>query len=162
MWVKTTCCNHLYLLFKLETSFYNFCIIAVLYQYGGFYLQKATTFSRSPASPGRELQPPQLLYQLMYQYVGVDLQKATTFSFFQGPRFINFQTGSMNINQSSSISASNNLLFPISTKSSKHFSDICTQNTVTVTTHQILNPEYCSNRQRQLDHNLKIYATSTT
>lgn len=82
--------------------------------------------------------------------------------FFQGPLFINFQTGSMNINQSSSISASNNLLFPISTESSKHFSDSCTQNTVTITTNQILNPEYCSNRQRQLDHNLKIYATSTT
>jgi len=52
--------------------------------------------------------------------------------------------------------------FPISTESSKHFSDSCTQNTVIVTTHQTLNPEYCSSRQRQLDHNLKIYATSTT
>ena len=160
MWVKTTCYNSS--LSSLNKKLLLQCIGVVLYQYVGCNLQRATTLSRFPTSPGRELQPPQLLCQPRYQYIGAGLLKATTFSFFQGPRFINFQTRSMNINQSSSISASNNLLFPISTESSKHFSNSCTQNTVTVTTHQILNPEYCSNRQRQLDHNLKIYATSTT
>ena len=33
------------------------------YQYAGTHLQKATTFSCLPASPGRELQPPALVYQ---------------------------------------------------------------------------------------------------
>ena len=36
---------------------------ADLYQYTGFYLQKAATFSRFPATTGRELQPPKLVYQ---------------------------------------------------------------------------------------------------
>ena len=33
------------------------------YQHAGTHLQKATTFSPLPASPGRELQPPVLVYQ---------------------------------------------------------------------------------------------------
>ena len=33
------------------------------YQYTSTHLQKAITFSHSPASTGRELEPPQLLYQ---------------------------------------------------------------------------------------------------
>jgi hypothetical protein len=35
---------------------------AVLYQYAGYNLQRATTLSRFPTTSGRELQPPQLLY----------------------------------------------------------------------------------------------------
>ena len=35
----------------------------------------------------------------------------------------------------------------------KHISDNCTQNTITVTIYQIMNPEHCSNNQRYLDHN---------
>ena len=38
------------------------CTGADSYQYVGTHLQKATTFSRLPASPGRELQPPALVY----------------------------------------------------------------------------------------------------
>ena len=80
------------------------------------------------------------------------LLKATTFSFFQGPRFINFQTGSISINHQvflhQTISFS-----PIRTESSRYFSDSCTQSTITVTTHQILNPEHYNNKQKQLDHN---------
>ena len=39
------------------------CTGADSYQHAGTHLQKATTFSRLPASPGRELQPPALVYQ---------------------------------------------------------------------------------------------------
>ena len=39
------------------------CTGADSYQHAGTHLQKATTFSRLPASPGRELQPPSLVYQ---------------------------------------------------------------------------------------------------
>ena len=39
------------------------CTGADSYQYAGTHLQKATTFSHLPASPGRELQTPTLIYQ---------------------------------------------------------------------------------------------------
>ena len=90
MWVKTTCCKSSQSSFNKKFLLQQFYIGAVLYQYTCFYLQKATTFSRSPASPRRELQPPQLLYQLMYQYVGASLQKAITFSFLLGTMFHKF------------------------------------------------------------------------
>ena len=80
-------------IFFLIRNFFiqQFCTGAVLYQYTGFYLQKATTFSCSPNSPGRELQPPQLLYQPIYLLVlGDDLQKATTFTFLPGTTFHQF------------------------------------------------------------------------
>ena len=69
MWVKTTCCNSSLSSFNKKLIFTIFCIGALLYQYIGFYLQKATTFPRFPDSPGRELQPPQLLYQPIHLLV---------------------------------------------------------------------------------------------
>ena len=39
------------------------CTGADSYQHAGTHLHKATTFSRLPASPGREPQPPALVYQ---------------------------------------------------------------------------------------------------
>ena len=39
------------------------CTGADSYQHVGTHLQKATTFSRLPATPGRELQPPAPVYQ---------------------------------------------------------------------------------------------------
>ena len=47
----------LYLPFKLENFFYN-VLVQSFYQYVGCNLQRATTLSHSPVSPGREQQPP--------------------------------------------------------------------------------------------------------
>ena len=58
MWEKTTCCNMSLSSFNLEILLQWFCTGAVLYQYAGCNLQRATTLSRFPVSPGRELQPP--------------------------------------------------------------------------------------------------------
>jgi len=63
----------------------QYCIVTVSYQYAGFYLHNVTTFSRSLASSGRELQPPIYCTSLyVYYYIGGNLQKATTF--FLPPR----------------------------------------------------------------------------
>ena len=40
----------------------KFCTDVDLYQYAWNYLEKANTFSHSPAATGRELQPPNLVY----------------------------------------------------------------------------------------------------
>ena len=48
--------------FNKKIQFTIFCTGAALYQYEGYNLQKATNFSHFPDSPGRELQPPLLLY----------------------------------------------------------------------------------------------------
>ena len=152
MWVKTTCCNS-------SLSFFNQKLLFTMYQCSPLpvrRLQPAESYNSLSfsSSPGRELQPPQLLRQPRYQYVGAGLQKATTFSVFQGPHFINFQTGSMNIKQSSRNSSSTKTPFhQLDLKSSRYFSASCTQNTVPDTTQQ--NPEHSSNKQKQLDHNLK-------
>ena len=46
-----------------KENFLQPCTSANSYQHAGTHLQKATTFSRLSASPGRELQPPVLVYQ---------------------------------------------------------------------------------------------------
>ena len=56
MWVKTTCC--ILFLSSFNKKLLLQCTGAILYQYAGCNLQRATTLSRSPASPGREQQPP--------------------------------------------------------------------------------------------------------
>ena len=58
MWVKTTCCKLSLSFFNMKLQFTIFCTGAALYQYAGYNLQKASTFSRSPNFLGRELQPP--------------------------------------------------------------------------------------------------------
>ena len=91
MWVKTTCCCHLYLLLIIRKLCLQFCIGADLYQYASFYLQKAATFSRVPATTGRELQPPSSCTSwYVCWYVGANLQKATTFSLPLGTTFHKF------------------------------------------------------------------------
>ena len=88
---KTTCCYHLCLLFNIKKICLQSCIGANSYQYAGTHLQKATTFSRSPAYTGRELQPPSSCTSwYVYHYIGVDLQKATTFSLPPGTKFHKF------------------------------------------------------------------------
>ena len=135
MWVKTTCCNRLYLPFNKKLIFTIFCNGAVLKQYTGFYLQKDTTFSNSPASLGRELQPPSSCTSWCISTKVLTYRRLQPSLFFQGPRFINFQTGSMNnINQVY-------LHQPISfvqtnTESTNHFSECCNQKIVTITRHQ--------------------------
>src|ERR1700728_1284809 len=53
--------NHLLqfvsIFFSIRNFFY-YILVQAFYQYAGCNLQRATTLSRSPASPGRELQPP--------------------------------------------------------------------------------------------------------
>ena len=104
MWVKTTCCNSSLSSFQLENFFYNI-LLQYFYQYAGCNLQRATTLSRFLASPRRELQPPlalalaKILVRRCWPTEGYNL-------LFQGPHFINFQTGSININQSSRINQS--------------------------------------------------------
>ena len=44
-------------------NYLQYCTDANSYQYAGIYLQKAATFSHSLAATGRELQPPDLVYQ---------------------------------------------------------------------------------------------------
>ena len=97
--------------------------------------------------------PLQLLHQPRYQYVGASLQKATTFSFFQGPRFINFQTGSMNIKQSSRINQSPFHKLDLNQVDTSLIAVPKTQYQKAHTRKQ--NPEHNSNRQKQLDHNLE-------
>ena len=99
------------------------CTGADSYQHAGTHLQKATTFSHLPASPGRELQPPTLVCQpllegsynpltclpasprrelrpptLVYQphLEGSynPLNEGYNPQHLYGPRFINFHTGS--------------------------------------------------------------------
>ena len=104
MWVKTTCCNLSLSSFKLETSFTMYwCSPLPIPR-----LQPVESYnplSRSPASPGRELKPPlalalaKILVRRCWPTEDYNL-------LFQGPRFINFQTGSININQSSRINQS--------------------------------------------------------
>jgi len=157
MWVKTTCCNYLCLLLIRKLCL-QFCTSAVLYHYAGFYLQKATTFSRSPASLGRELQPPSsCTSRCVYWYICTDLQKATSFSFFfQGPHFINFQIGSIN-NIISNISASTNYLWTNHNWINQSLwqpIDLIIQNTDTRNSNQSSsqNREHCNNKQKQLKH----------
>ena len=77
MWVKTTYCNMSLSSFKLETPF-----TMVLYWCSPLPIRKLqpaesyNSLSRFPVTPGRELQPP---------------------TSFQGPLFINFETGSIYI-----------------------------------------------------------------
>ena len=134
MWVKTTYCCCLCLLLIIRKSIYNLVLV------------QTHTSTQTPTckrvQPSLVLQllmkvsdnpPSSCTSQYVYQYLGASLQKTPLFN--QGPRFMNFQTGSTNsINQTSRISASTNYLF---TNQNKHISDECTQITVTVTTHQI-------------------------
>ena len=46
-----------------KENFLQLCTDADSYQHAGTHLQKAATFSCSPATTGRELQPPDLVYQ---------------------------------------------------------------------------------------------------
>ena len=72
---------------------------------------------------------------------------------FQGPRFINFQTGSTsNINQTSIFLHQPNSFSPIKTESNKHFSVSCTENTVTVIKHQFSTQNTTTIKQKQLEH----------
>ena len=116
MWVKTTCCSRLCLLLIIRKFCLQFCTGADLYQYAGFYLQKAATFSHFPATTRRELQPPS---SCTSRYVCLVRRRRPTegydlLFFFQGPCFINFQTRSINniisVIQTSNISASTNHL----------------------------------------------------
>ena len=138
MWVKTTCCNRLYLLL-IRNFFLHFFVLV-------------QSYTSTQASTCKRLQPSlilQLLLEGSYNTLALvlaDMFTSTQVSayrrlqpslFFQGPRFINFQTGSMNnINQTSSIFVSPNLLCTKQTESNSHFSECCTQKVVTVTRHQ--------------------------
>ena len=57
------CCRHLSLQTLLLRKLLTTCTGADSYQHAGTHLQKATTFSRLLAFPGREQQPPALVYQ---------------------------------------------------------------------------------------------------
>ena len=144
MWVKTTYYNRLYLIFKNKKLLFT---IFVLVQ----------TYTSTQASTYRRLQPSlvlQLLLEGSYNLLALVLVDMFTSAqvlayrrlqpslFFQGPRFMNFQTGSINnIIQSSNIFASTNLLFHqpqlnqsiILTTLQSDLSECCNQNTVTKT-----------------------------
>ena len=76
--------NHLLLSsFNIRKTCLQSCTGAYSYQYTSTHLRKATTFSRSPTSIGRELQPPSsCTSRSIYQYVGADLHKSPTFTCF--------------------------------------------------------------------------------
>jgi len=87
--------NHLLLSslssFNINKNCLQSCTGADSYQYAGIYLMKATTFTCSPYSTRRELQPPSsCTSRYVYQYISADLQKATTFSLPQGTTFHKF------------------------------------------------------------------------
>ena len=70
--------NHLLLLSMSFFNNKNICLQSCTD--AGIHMQKATTFSRSPATTGRELQPPSFCTsRYVYLYVCTDLQKAMTF-----------------------------------------------------------------------------------
>jgi len=84
--------NHLLLLSLSSFNNRKICLQSCngvdSYQYAGTHLQKATIFSRFPASTGRELRPPSsCIGRYVYQYVGANLHKATTFSLLPGTTF---------------------------------------------------------------------------
>ena len=83
-----------------KENFLQPCIGTDSYQHVGTHLQKATTFSRLPASPGRELQPPVLVYQPLLEGSYNPLTEGYNPQHHHGPRFINFQTGSNSFNRS--------------------------------------------------------------
>ena len=93
MWVKTTCCYHLYLLLTIRKYVYNIVLVQTHTnkQASTCTVQKVVTFSHSLASTGRDLQSPSsCTSQYAYQHVGVDLQKATTFFLPLGTTFHKF------------------------------------------------------------------------
>ena len=92
MWVKTTYYSHPCLLLVIRKSIYNLILVQ--------------TYTTTQAPTYRKLQPSLVLQlllerelhhpssctiQYVYQYVGANLQKTPLF--YQGPRFMNFQTG---------------------------------------------------------------------
>ena len=110
-------------IFYYKENILQQCTGADSYQHVGTHLQKATTFSRLPASPGRELHsllsftslswkgattpysrllattgrellPPALIYQLPLEGSYNPLTEGFDPQHLHGPRFINFHTGS--------------------------------------------------------------------
>jgi hypothetical protein len=141
----------LYLPFKLENFFYN-VLVQSFYQYAGCNLQRATTLSRSPVSPGREQQPPlafalaKILVRRCWPTEGYNLLFLPGTTFHQ---FSNWIHEHQTIIKNQPISFS-----PTRSETSRYFSDSCTQNTVPETTQQKQNPKHSSNKQKQLDHSL--------
>ena len=94
IWEKTTAVVILGFNIHYTENFLQFYAGADSYQHAGTHLQKATTLSRLPASPGRELQPPALVYQLPLEGSYNPLTEGFDLQHLCGPRFINFHTGS--------------------------------------------------------------------
>ena len=134
MWVKTTCCNRLYLPFKIRNFFLQFFVLV-------------QSYTSTQASTCRRLQPSLVLQLLlegsynplalvladMYQYVGASLQKPPTVSFLLGTAFHKFSDW---IHQQlhSIICINQSPFAPTKTKPTNHFdksSKCCNQNTVT-------------------------------
>ena len=82
------------------------------YQHVGTHLQKATTFSHLPASPGREILPLALVYQLPLEGSYYPLTEGFDPQHYYRPHFINFHTGSNSVNTTLHLT-SRNILCPI-------------------------------------------------
>ena len=136
MWEKTTCYNMS--LSSLKRNFF----------YNGFVLVQSFTNTQAPTY--RELQP-SLVFQLFLEGSYNPLSYCTRWDTsmqattckrlqpslcFQGPRFINFQTGSTNINQTSAI----NQLPCTNIESPNNFSKH--QNSVPIIRHQPRTQQY--------------------
>ena len=142
MWVKTTCCNSSLSSFKLETSFTMYwCGLLPVRR---LQPERATTLSRFPASPGRELQPPlslalaKILVRRCWPTEGYNLLFLPGTTFHQ---FSNWIHEHQTIIKNQPISFS-----PTRSETSRYFSDNCTQNTVPETTQQKQNPKHSSNK----------------
>ena len=135
MWVKITCSCRLCLLFNNKKIYLQSCTSAKSYQYVGNHLQKATTFSCSPATTGRELQPPSSCISIyVFQYVDANLQKATTLFLPSGTFFHKFLYW---IHQHHSIikyiCINQSPFHQTKPDSNNHFSKCCNQKTAAVT-----------------------------
>ena len=122
--------------FYYKENFLQPCTGADSYQHAGTHLQKATTFSRLPASPGRELRPPALIYQPLLEGSYNPLTEGFDPQHHCKPRFINFQTGSNSFNTTLHIST-NILCLLLPTEQWNH----CNQNIKD-------NPEFRINMQK--------------
>ena len=94
--------------FYYKENILQLCTGADSYQYAGTHLRSFTNLSwkgattpcsRLPASLGRELRPPDLVYQPLLKGSYNPLTEGYNPQHHLGPRFINFHTGSNNFNR---------------------------------------------------------------